>query len=59
VKPLLTAVNNHNGVISNEARLILVGDRRSGLPLYFRYVAGNIVDVSTLKTMLTEFKCKG
>ena len=55
----LTAVNNHNGVISNEARLILVVDRRSGLPLYFRYVAGNIVDVSTLKTTLTELKCSG
>jgi hypothetical protein len=55
----LTAVNNHNGVISNEARLILVVDRKSGLPLYFRYVAGNIVDVSTLKTTLIELKCSG
>ena len=44
----ITAVDNHNHVISNEARLILVVDRKSGLPLYFRYVAGNIVDGSTL-----------
>lgn len=55
----LTAVNNHNGVISNEARLILVVDRQSGLPLYFRYVAGNIVDVTTLKTTLSEIRTYG
>ena len=55
----LTAVNNHNNVISNEARLILVVDRKSGLPLYFRYVAGNIVDVSTLKSTLIELNCSG
>jgi hypothetical protein len=55
----VTAVNNHNGVISNESRLILVVDRRSGLPLYFRYVAGNIVDVSTLVSTLAELDCCG
>lgn len=55
----VTAVNNHNGVISNEARLILVVDRKSGLPLYFRYVAGNIVDVSTLVSTLAELDCSG
>jgi hypothetical protein len=55
----ITAVNNHNGVISNEARLILVVDRKSGLPLYFRYVAGNIVDVSTLVSTLAELDCSG
>jgi hypothetical protein len=55
----LTAVNNHNGVISNEARLILVVDKQSGLPLYFRYVAGNIVDVTTLKTTLSEIRTYG
>jgi hypothetical protein len=55
----ITAVNNHNGVISNEARLVLVVDRKSGLPLYFRYVAGNIVDVSTLKSTLLELKSSG
>jgi len=55
----LTAVNNHNGVISNEARLVLVIDRQSGLPLYFRYAAGNIVDVATLKTTLSEIRTYG
>jgi hypothetical protein len=50
----LTAINNHNGLISNEARLILVVDRQNGLPIYFRYVAGNIVDVSTLRATMAE-----
>lgn len=55
----LTAINNHNGVISNEARLILVMDRQSGMPIYFRYTAGNIVDVSTLETTLNEVRAYG
>jgi len=55
----LTAINNHNGVISNETRLILVIDRISGLPIYFRYAAGNIVDVSTLETTIAEMKSYG
>jgi hypothetical protein len=55
----LTAVNNHNGVISNEARLILVLAKESGMPIYFRYAAGNIVDVSTLETTLRELRAYG
>ena len=52
----LSAINNHNGVISNESRLILVLERESKLPIYFRYVAGNIVDVTTLQTTIAEMK---
>jgi transposase len=37
----------------------LVVDRKSGLPFYFRYVAGNIVDVSTLVSTLAELDCSG
>jgi len=55
----LTAINNHNGEISNETRLILVLDRQSGMPIYFRYTAGNIVDVSTLETTLNEIHAYG
>jgi hypothetical protein len=50
----LTQINNHNGDISLEARLIYVVDRRNGMPIYFRYCPGNIVDVSTLCTTVTE-----
>ncbi|MDR1086268.1 MAG: hypothetical protein LBP22_15785 [Deltaproteobacteria bacterium] len=49
----LTAVSNHNGQISNEIRMIYVVQQGTNLPLYFRYAAGNIIDVSTLtKTLL-------
>jgi hypothetical protein len=44
----ITQISNHNGEISFEARLIYVLDRKNGMPIYFRYCPGNIVDVSTL-----------
>ena len=55
----LTAINDHRGKISNEARLVLILDKDSGMPVYFRYVAGNIVDVSTLETTLREVQAYG
>jgi hypothetical protein len=55
----LTAINNHGGEISNEARLVLVLDKSSGMPVYFRYVAGNIIDVTTLETTLSEVRAYG
>jgi hypothetical protein len=48
IKTHLTAVNNHNGVINNEIRLIYVVDKNTKLPIFFRYVSGNIIDNSTL-----------
>lgn len=53
-KMSLTQVSNHNGEISMEIRLIYVIDRRNGMPIYFRYCPGNIVDVSTLCITLAE-----
>jgi hypothetical protein len=53
-KMSLTQISNHNGEISMEIRLIYVIDRRNGMPVYFRYCPGNIVDVSTLCTTLAE-----
>jgi hypothetical protein len=52
----LTAVNKHNGVISNETRLLLVVDKQSGKPLFFRYNPGNVPDVSTLQATILELK---
>jgi hypothetical protein len=49
----LTALNIHNGEKSNEIRLILAVDRISGYPLYFRYVKGNILGVSSLANTIT------
>jgi hypothetical protein len=59
IKFPLTKVSNHNGKISKEIRMILAIDRRSKLPIYFRSVAGNIVDVSTLKATLNEITSFG
>lgn len=55
----LTAVNTHNGQTEEEIRLIYVTHQKTGLPIYFRYVAGNIVDVSTLERTLSHLKANG
>lgn len=55
-KMQITQVSNHNGDINIEIRLIYVIDRRNGMPIYFRYVQGNIIDVSTMITTVNELK---
>jgi len=55
----LTAVSTHNGVTNKETRLLYVVDRGSGMPLFFRYNAGNIVDVTTLRTTIAELEAVG
>ena len=51
-------ISNHNGVINRETRLIYVVERNTGLPVYFRYVAGNIVDVITLRVTINHLKAQ-
>jgi hypothetical protein len=55
----LTAINVHNGIVSNEVRLILAMDRTTGYPLYFRYVKGNILDVNSLANTIADLKHYG
>jgi transposase len=55
----LTALGYHGGNIENETRLLMVVDKENSQPLYFRYMAGNIVDVSTLETTIKEIKTMG
>jgi transposase len=55
----VTGWGHHNGGIAFETRLILAVDRESERPLYFRYVAGNIGDVSTLANTIEEMKGDG
>jgi len=50
---------HHNGAIEKETRLILSVDIKTKLPLYFRAVAGNINDVSTLETTILEMQKQG
>ena len=55
----ITSVNNHNGIVSLEFRVIYVVQQKTGLPLFFRYVAGNIVDATTIKRTVEELKGLG
>jgi hypothetical protein len=55
----LTAISNHNGEISNEVRLIYVTQQDTGLPIYFRYCPGNVIDTSTLIRTISELKANG
>jgi hypothetical protein len=50
------AINNHDSMFSNEIRLISVIDKGTGLPIYYRYVPGNVIDVNTLQNILFELK---
>ena len=55
----LTAISNHSGELSNEVRLIYVVQQKTGLPLYFRYCPGNVIDATTLIRCLEELKAQG
>lgn len=55
----LTAVSNHNGNVSNEVRIIYAVHQKTGLPLFMRYVPGNVIDASTIKRTLSELKGLG
>lgn len=55
----LTAISNHNGEIHEEVHLIYVVQQSTGLPIYFRYIPGNIIDVNTLKRTVLELKQMG
>jgi len=54
-----SAWSNHGDGSVRETRFLMVIDRISGNPLYFRFMAGNIVDVSTLAHTFAELKQLG
>lgn len=55
----ITAISNHNGDINNEVRLIYVVQQSTGLPLFFSYVAGNVIDASTIRNVVAHLKNNG
>ena len=55
----ITAVNNHNGEVSREVRVIFVCRKSDRMPLFARYVPGNIVDSETLARTIDELSCLG
>lgn len=46
----------NDGEIDKQIRFLFVIDRNTSLPLYFRYLPGNIVDVSSLIITIEELK---
>lgn len=52
----LNAWGHHDNSTEPETRLLYVVDRNTGMPVYFRYMPGNIVDVSTLSNTIAEMK---
>ncbi len=46
----------HDSEIDKQIKLLFVIDRSSSLPLYFRYLPGNVVDVSSLNVTVEELK---
>ena len=55
----LTAISNHNGEVSEECRLTYVLEQSTGLPVYLRVAAGNVVDVTTLERTFAELGAAG
>jgi transposase len=55
----LSAWGHHGGKTERETKLLIVVEKETGLPLYFRYMTGNIVDVSTLSATVAELSKMG
>ena len=55
----ITAINSHNGKINQEIRMILIVDKETGMPIYLRYIPGNVIDATTLIRTLKELKKQG
>ncbi len=55
----LTRLSNHRGKVSNEVRLALVFQSKTGLPLFYMAVPGNVVDVSTLGRIFAHLDALG
>ena len=55
----LTRINVHNGKVSNEIRLIFVVQKKTGLPIFYMAVPGNVVDVSTLRRIMLHLESLG
>jgi len=52
----MTAISNHNGKISEEVRLVYVAQQGTGLPIYMRYIPGNVIDATSMITTIAELK---
>jgi transposase len=55
----INAFGYSGGVIEENVTCLMLVDKKSKLPIYFRAVAGDIADVSSLKTTVAEIKKLG
>ena len=55
----LTRANVHNGRLSVEARVIVVAQRSTGLPLFFKVVPGSVNDAMTLRPVMEHCRALG
>lgn len=51
-----TAWGYHSGGIDKQIRFLFVIDKKNNLPLFFRYLPGNVVDVSSLRMTMDELE---
>lgn len=59
VRMPITGISNHNGDVSLETRVILVCRKSDRMPLFVRYVPGNVNDSITLVRTIEELRCYG
>ncbi len=52
-------LSHYNCDINNEIRVIVVMDKDQGMPIFIRYVSGNIVDSTTLIHTIRELEQQG
>ena len=54
-----TRVSVHDNEVNIEFRVIVVVQKSTGLPVYYEMIAGNIVDVSTIQSVIRNLKNLG
>ena len=56
----VTCFSKHNGDVNLEFRLIVIVQKSTGIPIFYEYIPGNIIDVTTIKRLLLlldEYGC--
>ena len=49
-----TTFSNHNGKIQKELRLIFVSNISTGIPIFYKFIPGNVLDINSIKTLLSQ-----
>jgi hypothetical protein len=56
IKLPITTINKHKEVLSNEIQLIVVADKINGVPIFYRYIPDNKIDILALTNIINEIK---